>query len=181
MTTTFLFYNSWWRNLALTLISAPFALAPILLGYSQFIHDKWMLLGSIMFGFGTILFGYRFLDRRIKVKIDSAGVNDYRTSYGLIPWQEIASYRLWSVKGNDYITLNPKSPQVWLRRANAFVRSVSGFIGVRKFSITVSLQNMAVNEVSLIDFMNEMIKISSSDGRQGASADVKTATRFQRG
>lgn len=172
MNTTFLFYNSWWRNLALTLISAPFFLAPLLVGFNDIFQDKWLLLGFIMFGFGTIVFGFRFLDRRIKVKISELGVHDYRTRYGNIPWSEISQYRLWSVKGNDYITLTLRSPQLWITRANALSRVIFGVMGKNKFKITISLQNMAVNEASLTSFMTKMVALASTHAQQGIQPDA---------
>lgn len=167
MTTTFIFYNSWWRNFVLTLISAPFFLAPLLSGFNDIFHDKWLFLGFIMFGFGTIIFGFRFLDRRVKVEISEMGVHDYRTRYGNIPWSEISDYRLWSVKGNDYITLTLRSPQLWIKRANAFTRVIASCIGKNKFKITISLQNMAVNEASLTSFMTEMVALASAHAQSG--------------
>ena len=114
-----------------------------------------------MFGFGTFTFGYRLLDRRSKVIVNNAGILDTRNCYDLIPWNEISGFRMWSVKGNYYITLGLRDPNKWIAKASVLTRVIAHIKKSKKFSITVGLQNMVVDESALKAFISEMLAVES--------------------
>jgi hypothetical protein len=121
-----------------------------------------MILGVLFFTAGTFLFGGRAMDTGIKVRADGQGIEDFRNPYGLIKWGEIQSIRAWSVKGNYYVTLNLRNPEKWLSMSSRWTR----WLGKRtkmKFGITISLQNMAVNEQEFTRFISGRIAAASSD------------------
>lgn len=177
MPSSFTFYNSWWRNLALMVLFALVAVPSLLVGFFVIFRDNALLVGFGTFGFGTLMLagtimsGFRVFDRRPRVKIDADGVRDYRTRYGNIPWSEISDLRLSSVKGNDVVTLTLRSPEQWIARANAISRFITSLMGSKRFRITIWLANMDVNGEELRAFMTYMI----SRAQQGARPDGPTS------
>lgn len=161
----FVVFNSLWRNLVLLFISAVFVLVPIAVPPNDpsYHWGTWEWADMLFFGSGVALFGLGVFDRRPQIVVDQDGIEKCRSRVGRIPWSEISAYRFQHVKGNLYITLSLRNPEVWKAKCPTWSRHVARFFGSNKLEITISLQNMVVDEEALQGFMTKMIKEYSLD------------------
>jgi hypothetical protein len=95
--------------------------------------DRVGWLGLICFGPGIPLFIRQLLDTRPRLVIDESGVLDRTLGVGRIAWGDIESAYVKSIKGNDFICLTLRNPEVYLgtlsptRRAMATANRKLGF------------------------------------------------------
>ncbi|MFK2892846.1 STM3941 family protein [Dyella flagellata] len=154
MNQSFELRNSLWRNAVLFALCLGLFVPGLLL-------QMWQIwYGLILFGGGTILFGYRTFDRRVKVVIDERGIQDFRSrKYGLVPWGDVASFEFTNVKGNYYLYYFPRDPSKFHQPSSKVGKWLDKKI---KFRVQVSLQNMSVDIGGLSMFMKKMIAAHSS-------------------
>ncbi|HUA80562.1 MAG TPA: STM3941 family protein [Dyella sp.] len=157
--------HSLWRNAVLFALCLAFTL-PILLSH---MWNIWY--GALFFGLGSVLFGHRTFDRRVKVRIDERGIRDFRSSrWGLIAWEDIQSFEFTQIKGNYYLYCVPRDPAKFHRPSTKLGQWIERKAG---FKMAVSLQNMAVDIAALSAFMRQMI--ASPPMRQRRPTSLETA------
>jgi len=146
--------NSVWKNSVLFIICFAFASATPMILSGRSGVDWLGVAGGLLFGAGTIVFGFRAFDRRIKVYADNRVIHDLRNRFGAIAWRDIRSVKVWAVKGNTYLTLYFRDPAKWMQLSSRWTQWLIRATKI-KFSTTVSLQNTDVNEASFRQFVDE--------------------------
>jgi hypothetical protein len=156
--------NSLWKNAALGLIGALFAVAGLAAGAATSVSR-----GSVVF-FGLIgaLFGYRAIDRRPRVIIDEKGIVDLRSSVGAIPWAEISDAKIVFAGRVDFIYITVRDADRWRAKLSVINRLFWRLFPNRQI-IRVSLQNMTVSTDTVRDYLGEKMKLRT-DGPIAAPA-----------
>jgi hypothetical protein len=76
----------------------------------------------ICFGLGALVFLRRLLDVRPRLVLNSRGVYDRNLRAGRIPWQDIAAVWRLSVHDNEFLALELRAPEKYLRRLSRWRR-----------------------------------------------------------
>lgn len=76
--------------------------------------ETWAGWPAIIFFGATIpLFVWQIIDRRPRLTINELGINDRTMGVGLIPWSEITDSYVKSIRGNHFICLVARNPEMW--------------------------------------------------------------------
>jgi hypothetical protein len=155
--TTLLIRNSIWRNGVLSAITIAFVIASAWELTSDSSGGKFSLSALLFFAFGSLLFGWRTLDRRPRLIIDENGVTDPRSALGLIPWSQITSTRIRYMGKVDSLEITPRNPNEWLGKLPYYQR-LSWRLFPKRKAFRFTLQNMDVPTTTIASFLEDMGK-----------------------
>ena len=79
----------------------------------------------IFFGAGIPIFARQILDMRPRITVNDVGVVDRTLGVGIIPWMEIESAYVKSVKNIDFICLKVRNADAWLEKMPGFKRKMT--------------------------------------------------------
>lgn len=106
--------NSRWKYLLFLLVSLGFVAGGIfILRIPNSTIDRWTGWATILFfGAGAALFIRQLFDARPRLTINEQGIDDRTLGVGLIPWSEITNAYVKSIKGNDFVCLILRDPNI---------------------------------------------------------------------
>ena len=79
----------------------------------------------VLFWLGVVLlpfFGWRLLDRRVRLAIASDGISYRPWGEAIVPWSEIESVRFFEERAASYVDVRPRQPEVFAARLPALER-----------------------------------------------------------
>lgn len=113
--------------------------------------DVWLGWAMIIFfGSGIPIFIWQLLDNRPRLVIDERGVRDRTLGVGVIPWSEITGAYVQSIHGNDFICLELRTPELWVRKLSRMKRamvSANRALGFTPLFLNLSGVNARTDEV----------------------------------
>jgi hypothetical protein len=112
---TLVISNSRWRYILLLFVCVGFVVTGIfLVKTADTTFETWAGWPAIIFfGAGIPLFIWQIVDRRPRLTINELGINDRTMGVGLIPWAEITDSYVKSIRGNHFICLVARNPEIW--------------------------------------------------------------------
>jgi hypothetical protein len=118
---TLVISNSRWRYVLLLLVCLGFvATGVFLVKKATTTFEAWAGWPSIIFfGAAIPLFIWQIFDRRPRLTINELGINDRTMGVGLIPWSEITDAYIKSIRGNNFICLVARNPEMWTSKFSA--------------------------------------------------------------
>lgn len=81
--------------------------------------------GLILFGLGLIAMLVQVCRSGPSVILDDGGIHDLRSSFGAIPWSDIVSLRIGSIKDQRFLCVEVIDPSVYLSRLPSYKRVIS--------------------------------------------------------
>ena len=162
--------NSLWANGCLALLFLLFVVP--MLAWGAVFTDPSLRWGLAFFGFGALLFGYKTLDRRVRVVIDDRGIAELRNSIGLIPWSEITDAKVEFSTRVDFIFVWVKDPDKWKSKVSALFRLYWRLFPKKRY-ISIPLQNMAVPSTDVRDFLEQAVRAHCAEARAAKSAEFQ--------
>src|SRR5215469_3553013 len=110
--------NSRWRYLLLLLVSLGFVAGGLfILRTSKTAGESWSGWASVVFfGACSAVCIQQLFDLHPRITINDQGVDDRTLGVGIIPWSEITNAYVKSIKGNDFVCLVVRDPNMWIGR-----------------------------------------------------------------
>lgn len=101
------------------------------------------ILGAGFFGLALLILVKQFFNKAPLLVFDSVGIHSYSLQYGTIPWDEIKSISLHSVKGTKFMAVDVENAEPYLARLPAYRASLARMnLAIGTPPITLSLQGM---------------------------------------
>ena len=118
---TLVISNSRWRYILMLFVAVAFvAFGVFLVKHADTTFESWAGWPAIIFFSAAIPFYvWQIIDRRPRLTIDEHGINDRTMGVGLIPWSEITDSYVKSIRGNHFICLVARNPEMWTSKFSA--------------------------------------------------------------
>lgn len=103
------------------------------------LYGGWF--GLLCFGSSGLVFMRELRDSRPRIIINELGIEDRKLGVGLIPWSEITGAYIKSVKGNDFICLLLRNPEMWthkLRPTAQKLRKANRALGFSELNLVLA-------------------------------------------
>lgn len=107
-------------------------------------------VGVAFFGLGFLAIGAQLFRSKASVIIDDNGLHDLRSSFGLIPWADITSLRIASVKSTRFLCVEVRDESIYLSRLPAhkrFIAQANASLGFPPVTISFSGLSPGLDEV----------------------------------
>lgn len=98
----------------------------------------WMSI--IFFGSGIPLFIRKVSESKPRLMINDQGIFDRTLGVGTIPWGEITGAYIKSIKDNDFICLELRSPEIWSSQLSGIKKaavSANQALGFTEFNVNL--------------------------------------------
>ena len=120
-----------------------------------------------LFALGYPIGFYYLLDRRPQIIINEVGVFDRTTYRDFINWDIIRSAYSIDLSGLKFVVLTVDQKFLSAVKKRRFARSVSNLVDFgRPQKISISLGQIAIDEVKLAEFILAMINLTPEDRRE---------------
>lgn len=101
------------------------------------------VLGALFFGVALVVIVKQLFKKDPLLVFDEVGIHSYSLQYGTIPWDEIKSISLHSVKGTKFMAVDVENAEPYLARLPAYRASMARMnVAIGTPPITLSLQGM---------------------------------------
>jgi len=113
------------------------------------IFGLMFLLGILVFGCVTVIFGKRLLDTKPQVLISAEGIEDKRLNLGLIKWSEISSIFSNKMSQAQWFSINLILPENYQKRLPVFarlMRKINGESELNSFRIGFTELDKSIDE-----------------------------------
>lgn len=107
-------------------------------------------VGIVFFGSGLLVFIRQIADSRPRLIIDTHGVLDRTLGVGRIAWSDIKAAHVRSIYGNDFICLELKNPEKYLKQLSIAKRALVAAnrgLGFTDFNLNLSGVDAKTDEV----------------------------------
>jgi hypothetical protein len=160
-------YNSRWKAIKLMLRCSFFVLCGLFIAI-QMNPSSWAAYSIAgLFGLGYPVGIYYLLDRRPQIIINEFGVFDRTTYRDFINWDIIRSAYSIDLSGQKFVVLTVDEKFLSAVKKRRFARSISNLVDFgRPQKISISLGQVAIDEVKLSEFILAMIKLTPEDRRE---------------
>jgi hypothetical protein len=164
---TLVISNSRWRYVLLLLVSVAFvATGVFLVKMADTTFEAWAGWPCIIFfGAAIPLFIWQIIDRRPRLTINDLGINDRTMGVGLIPWSEIEDSYVKSIRGNHFICLVARNPEMWTSRFSATKKAMiktNKALGFTELNVNLSGTSAQPQEIHEL-----ILKLSAASQQRG--------------
>jgi hypothetical protein len=147
--------NSRQKFLFLLIATIGFAVGGlIMILHPRSASDQWIgWMCIIFFGSGVPLFVKKISESGPRLIINDQGIFDRTLDVGTIPWSEITDAYIKSIKGNDFICLELRNPEMWSNQLSGIKKaaiSANKALGFTEFSVNlvgVAADTAAIHEL----------------------------------
>jgi hypothetical protein len=92
-------------------------------------------LGLVFFGLGFIATLAQLFRRGPSVILDELGIHDLRSSFGIIPWADVVSLRVGSVRSQRFLCVDVQDPSTYLSRLPSRKRLLKRLLAMANASL----------------------------------------------
>jgi hypothetical protein len=154
---TLVISNSRWRYTLMLFVAVAFvAIGIFLVKNADTTFETWAGWPAIVFFSAAIpIYIWQIIDRRPRLTINERGINDRTMGVGLIPWSEITDSYVKSIKGNHFICLVARNPEMWTSKFSAAKKAMikaNKALGFTELNVNLSgtsAQSQEIHELIL--------------------------------
>jgi hypothetical protein len=157
-----------WKHALLLIGSVGFVFA----GVAMLVKGNWFgWVAIVFFGSGIPIFIWQIVDARPRLVIDEHGVVDRTLGVGRIDWADIEAAHVFSISGNDFISLELRDPEKYLGRLSNVRRSMATAnrkMGLTDFSLNLS--GVAANTHEVFELVMKFCELARRDATRPPDA-----------